>query len=229
MSELISSEARTALEQALHEEEEARDRQFELLRRDAQAVFRVVEGWPFIRDRESWQQVVDESAAAYQSGRFLIERLGAERYLDPTLMATLLMLRRELLAESGASSAAEMMLIDLAVLSYHNSLRIQGWVGNLALRMEHDLFGQESPTATFQQAHGRASGLVVEVHLQRLAEQLLPLLDRGNRMMIRNLKAMKELRQRPLPSVAIARAGEVNIADQQVNLTVHEDDIAASP
>lgn len=229
MSELMNSEARKALEQALHEEEEARDRQFELLRRDAQAVFRVVEGWPYIRDRESWQQVVDESAAAYESGRFLIERLGAERYLDPALMGTLLMLRRELLAESGATTAAEAMLVDLAVLSYHNTLRIQGWLGNLALRIEHELFGQESPTAAFQREHGRASGLVVEDQLQKLAEQMLPLLDRGNRMVIRNLKAMKELRQRSLPSVAIARAGEVNIADQQVNLTVPDDDIQSTP
>jgi len=223
----MSTEERQALEAAIQEEHATRDRQFEQRRREAQAVFRSVEGWPYVPDRETWMRVVDDAASDYESGRFLIERLGAERHLDPELMATLLQLRRALLAETGATTAAETMLVDLAVLSYHNTLRIQGWIGNLALRIEHELFGQESPTVAFNKTNGRGSGLVVEEQLQRLAEQLLPLLDRGNRMVIRNLKAMKEQRQRAMPNVAIERVDQLNMAGQQVNVTVHEDDVEA--
>ena len=227
MNDLMSTEERQALEAAVQDENATRDRQFEQRRRDAQAVFRSVEGWPYVRDRDAWLETVESANTDYQSGRFLIERLGAERHLDPELMATLLQLRRALIAETGATTAAETMLVDLAVLSYHNTLRIQGWVGNMALRIEHELFGQESPTAAFSRKNGRGSGLVVEEQLQRLAEQLLPLLDRGNRMVIRNLKAMKEQRQRAMPNVAIERVEQLNMADQQVNVTVHEDDVEA--
>ena len=47
--------------------------------------------------------------------------------------------------------------------------------------------------------------------MRRLGEQLLALLDRTNRMMIRNLKAIKELRQGLVPAIAIAQAGQVTV------------------
>ena len=59
--------------------------------------------------------------------------------------------------------------------------------------------------------------LPVEERLKKLGEVLLPLLDRGNKMMIRNLKAMRELRQGPTPAVTVGQAGQVNVASQQVN------------
>ncbi len=223
MNELIGPEGELDLEEAIREENRSRNRQFEELRRSAQAVYRAVEGWPFVRDWETWLGIVEKADAEYQSGRFLIERLGAERQLDPALMATLWRLRQELLDESGASTATETMLVDMAVLGYHNALRIQGWIGNLALRVEHELFGQDSPAVAFRRENGRASGLVVEEHVQRLAEQMLPLLDRANRMMIRNLKAAKELRRQPVSNVAIGRADQVNIGNQQINAAIRQD------
>jgi hypothetical protein len=128
----------------------------------------------------------------------LLEWLGAEPYLDPSLMATLWSLRQTLLAESG-STAADAMLVDLASLSYYHALRVQGWIGNLATLIEHEFFGLESPTATFAREFGRAEGLVVEDCVRRLSEQLLPLFDRANRSVIRNLKALKDLRRGPPP------------------------------
>jgi hypothetical protein len=59
-------------------------------------------------------------------------------------MATLWQLRQGLLEEYGAGSPAVIMVIDLAVISYHNALRIQGWIGDLGLVIEHELFGEES-------------------------------------------------------------------------------------
>ena len=46
---------------------------------------------------------------------FLIDRLRAERFLDPDMMATLLVLRRRLIDEYGTESAADLTLIDVAV------------------------------------------------------------------------------------------------------------------
>jgi hypothetical protein len=58
----------------------------------------------------------------------------------------------------------------------------------------------------------------VERHVQRIAEQLLPLLDRCNRMMLRNLKALKTMREGPVLSVSIGNAGQVNVATNQANV-----------
>ena len=182
-------------------------RHAEQLRRDARAAFRV-EGWQRIGSQEEWVKVCEESQEEYQSGQFLLERLGAERHLDPKLMATLLSLRRRLVAEWGITTAAETMLVDLAILGYYHALRVQGWVGDLALLIDHEFFGQASPAR-------RGAGLEVEDQVRRLGEHLMPLLDRANRVLIRNLKAIKELRQGPNPAIAIGRAEQVTFTNQQ--------------
>ena len=114
------------------------------------------------------------------------------------------------------------MLIDLTVLSYYHTLRVNGWIGNFAALIESEFFQKESLTAKFTNKHGRHNdtvrGLRVEDHVERLAEQLLPLLDRCNRMMLRNLKALKTLREGPAPSVSIGSAGQVNVATNQANV-----------
>ena len=60
-------------------------------------------------------------------------------------------------------------------------------------------------------------GLRVEEIVERLADRLMPLLDRSNRMMLRNLKSLDDRRRAPVPSVTIAQAGQVNVAAVQTN------------
>ena len=200
----------------------------ERLRRDARAVFRAVEGWAIVKTQDAWEETVRKAAADLDSGGFLIERLGAERHLDPTLMAVLLTLRRRLVDEHGAETAAELMLIDSAVLAYYHQLRVNGWIGDLSIRLEHEFWGHDkSLSAKFRDSYGpdRIRGLAVEDIVQRLAEQLMPLLDRSNRIMLRNLKALKTLREEPSPSVSIGSARQVNVGAQQVNVTGERDEV----
>jgi hypothetical protein len=42
----------------------------------------------------------------------------------------------------------------------------------------------------------------------------MPLFDRANRMMIRNMKAIKELRQGQVPAIAINRADHVTVTNR---------------
>src|SRR5205814_10645084 len=102
-------------------------------------------------------------------------------------------------------------------------LRINGWVGNFAALIEHEFFGKQGLSAKFTDRYGwqneKVRGLRVEDHVERIAEQLLPLLDRCNRMMLRNLKALKTMRTGPEPSVSIGSAGQVNVGQTQVNTT----------
>ena len=202
------------------------ERQDKLLH-EARGVFRAMDGWPRVKDRDDWQETVRRAAEDLERGGFLIERLWAERHLDPELIATLLVLRRRLIDEHGASTAAELMLIDAAVLGYFHTIRINGWIGNLAMAIEADFFRKESLAGKFEDRHGRGSGVIrglwVEEHVRRLGEQLLPLLDRSNRLMLRNLKALRALREAPTPSVNIGSAGQVNVAAAQVNGTAPRD------
>ncbi len=64
------------------------------LRRNARATYRAMEGWQGVGSEEDWLKVCADSQEQYESGRFFLERLGAERHLDPKLMATLGSLRQ---------------------------------------------------------------------------------------------------------------------------------------
>jgi len=191
------------------------------LRNDARASYRAVEEWyglPAEEAEQRWLNTCKDASKAYRSGRFLIERLGAERAMDPELMAVVWGLRQNLLADLGVTTTAESMAVDLAVLSYYNVLRIQGWIGNLALHIESEWFGLESPTAKFGKKWGRAEGLRVEDVARRFAEQLIPLLEKANKLTIRNLKAIQELKAGPLPNVNIHNPSQVNVGAVQQNV-----------
>src|SRR6266852_6051279 len=71
------------------------------LRRNTRATFRAMEGWQRVGSEEDWLKVCADSQEQYESGQFLLERLGAARHLDPKLMATLGCLRQTLIAEWG--------------------------------------------------------------------------------------------------------------------------------
>ncbi len=222
MSDEIVERTSDEIEAALDAAKAERDRRVAQLRHDARAVYSAMDGWQQIGSREDWVQACQRASESHGSGRFLIEQLGAARYLEPQLMAVLLGLRRGLVGSDGGT-AAEAMLADLAVLSYYNTLRIQQWIGDLAVSIEHEFFAQDSPTARFEAQYGRGTGLVVEEQLARLAEELLPLQERANRMVVRNLKALADLRRTPAPAVAIGQAGQVNVGAQQVNVTQDAD------
>jgi hypothetical protein len=191
----------------------------ERLRSDARAAFRALDGWARIKDEAAWEQAVEEADESLATGRFLIDRLGAERNLDPELMAALIVLRRRLIVEHRVTSAADLVLIDSLLLAYYHQLRINGWIGGLAWHVESEFFGSEGPRAKLRQKHGyQVDGLQVEDLLSRIGEQLLPLLDRCNRLLIRNLRALRDPRQRAAANVSIASVGQVNVGTQQVNV-----------
>ena len=64
---------------------------------DARAIFRTMDGWSEIKTQEDWECTVQQADRDFDNGTFLIDRLGAERYIDPPLIAVLLRLRRRLI------------------------------------------------------------------------------------------------------------------------------------
>jgi hypothetical protein len=60
----------------------------------------------------------------------------------------LLALRRGLMEETGAATIGEMMLIDMA------AMRVQAMIGNMALLIEAEMFGQRTLRADWKEARG---------------------------------------------------------------------------
>jgi hypothetical protein len=100
-----------------------------------------------------------------------------------------------------------------------HALRVQGWIGDLALAIEAELFGEEALKLRLRQQYGaQFNGFAVEEQLGRLREQLLPLFERVNRQLLQHLQTLQRPRPGSSPMVAIGRAGHVNVAQQQVHL-----------
>ena len=176
---------------------------------NSMAVFRAMARF---RD-ESEQEYVERVLAGFADGRFLVNRLGAAGVGDQELTVVLLDLRRRLMDEYGGVPAA-VMLIDRAVSAYQNLIRVEGWVGNLALRIEHEFFGQRGPNADFRDRYGREGrairGLSVEEHLAHLREGLIPLAERCGWIMREALAALDMLRA--APSQAVERSKPIRVS-----------------
>jgi hypothetical protein len=114
----------------------------------------------------------------------------------------------------SSRTASEMMFVDLAVMQYALTLRVQGWIGDLALKIEHEFFGDDAFTEMVNGERRIADRFAVIDRVQRLTEQLMPAFDRASRMVIRTLKAVKELRHGQVPAIAIGRAEQVTVTSR---------------
>jgi hypothetical protein len=178
------------------------------LRDQAQALIATVKGRRGIQSDEHWQALFQKAKIDYDNGRFLLQQLGAERCLEPELMATLAQLRQELLTGIESPTAADKMVADSAILAYRNMLRVQGWIGNLCLVVERELFGQ----APLNELHGHTVGKQLTNEIVRLEEVLMPLLERCHRMMARSIAHLDSRRRKPTTtSVTVGQAGQVNV------------------
>ena len=178
-------------EQRIRAEKQA---QFKRLKGDAQAIFGAVKGLPGVRSPQKWAEMLEAAGDEIGNGRFIVRQLGAERYLEPETVAVLITLRQNLIADLPRVTAAEIMMIDAAVMAYYNMLRTQGWIGNLSLVVERELFGQELLNAH----HGERTAEHIENTIRRLNDVLLPLQDRSTRMMMRTLEVLRSASHRSI-------------------------------
>jgi hypothetical protein len=76
----VDEERRFAVYKAEYEQwiAERRNR----LTRDTRAVFRAMDGWARVENEDAWHTMVDRAADDLETGNFLIDRLGAERYIS---------------------------------------------------------------------------------------------------------------------------------------------------
>jgi len=123
-------------------------------------------------------------------------------------MATLVQLGRGLLTGIENPTAADTMMADSAVLAYRNMLRVQGWIDNICLVIEGELFGQDP----LNQYHGPTVGKKLTEQIRRLEEVMMPLLERSHRMMAKSFAHLEARRGKATAtSVTVAQAGQVNV------------------
>jgi hypothetical protein len=179
---------------------------------NAMAVTQAMRQW-YPREDDRGRHV-ERVLTSYKDGSFLVNRLGAGMVIDQDLAVVLLDLRRRLKDEYGETPAA-IMLIDRAIVAYREFLRITGWVGNLALHIEHEFFGRDGPSAQFKDRYGREGrmirGLTVEEHLAHLREGLIPLAERCGRVMREGLASLEMLRAAPSQAVERSRPVQVSV------------------
>ena len=189
----------------------------EELKKCGQQLRRAMRRWDGVKTQAHWEQVVSQSRDDLDTGQFLLDRLGAEVNLEPEVIATLLILRGDFIRVHGVTTPAEYMLMDMALIAYYNTLRAQRMLGDLAILIEAEFFSQDAPRVKLRGRYGPdADGYPVEDMLERAKGQLHGLVERANRMLIKNLSALRELKEGSL----VIHADQVNIARQQVNQQV---------
>lgn len=205
----LSAAERAELMARCREHQAYWDRTYQRLLRDAQACAHAMSSF---HAPEAWEKTVAKSLEDYRSGRALMDQLGADRWDAPTA-GLLLAIRRGLIEETGAETAGEMALIDLAVIAHANAMRIQTMIGNSALIIESELFAQQSMRAKWKSTHGgryqTIEGLAVEDHLRVLRDRLMPLVEKFHRLAREHIEAIYRLRQKP--AVPVERAEALNL------------------
>ena len=82
----------------------------------------------------------------------------------------------------------------MAVIDFANAMRLQSIVGNTALIIEAEMFGQPMLRAKWKKKYGGRpediAGLAVEEHVARLRDQILPLVERAQRLAREHLEAI---------------------------------------
>ena len=205
-------------DRAIEEAVASRKATGEELKKCGQQLRRAMRGWDTVTTEEDWERVVAQAREDIDTGEFLVIRLGGEAYLEPEVIATLLLLRQGFVEVPGVkTSAAEYMLVDMALIAYHNSLRSQRMLGDLTILIEAEFFAVDAPSVKLRERYGPgADGYPVEDMVERAKVQLHGLVERANRMLIKNLRALRELKDGSL----VIHADQVNIARQQDNQQV---------
>jgi len=167
------------------------------------------------RRPDEYPEIFDDVAEAYLSGRFFLKELGLFFEVSPWLSLTALELRAEWVRQYDLKTVPELMLLDQAMLAFFNQVRLHQEISKMLSLLDEKLYYGEdpherlNPTAGGDEVYDPQAGVEQVRALQRM---LLPGIERMNRMFVRNLRAMGQLRADAV-QVRIDRAGQVNVAE----------------
>jgi hypothetical protein len=180
--------------------------------------------WADLNTPEEFEKKYLEVVEGYKNGSFFIERIGRHREVDYSLTAVLVHLRKQWVKDYEIATAPEYMLLDMALTSYSHFIRLNEAVNNVMASIEWDYFAMEAPRFTSANLWGNTKlygkkddKAVAEELAHRLTEVLQPTLDQYNRMFIRNLKAIRDLKRGNI-QLNIGNVRQMNVGDKQINV-----------
>lgn len=198
-------------------------KQSELEKKRGSMIYRNNLFYAGITSQEEFDKKYRETVEDYLSGNFFLERIGRYREVDAPLSIMLVNLRAQCVEEYDIKTAPEFMLLDMALTSYFHFIRLNESVNNIMGSIEWDFFALDAPSFASRDEWGRrpygkrSDKSVAEEMAHRLSEVLQPLLDQYNRMFIRNLKAIRDLKRGNI-LLNIGSVGQMNIGDKQINV-----------
>ena len=171
--------------------------------------------------KEDWETATELLEEDYRSGKFLMDNLGADRYVDSIVGMTMMLIRRDMIKDMQIETSAEIMLLDAALMANFNAIKLQRMFGDLVTQVERELFHDDMPSVNLKAGGSlEINKYKLEEMLDRVSDKIMSLVERNNKMMVRNIKAIRDLRSENLS----IRTEQLNIALQQVNHVVKGND-----
>lgn len=193
----------------------------ELEKKQSSLLYRGNMFWAGIETQEQFDQKQFEAIEDYKSGNFFLERIGRFREVDAPLTMVLMYQRNQWIEEYEIKTIPELILLDMALVSYFHFLRLNEAVNNIMSSIEWDFFALEAPKFKekygWERVGGKTNKALAEELAYRLKEVLQPVLDQYDRSFIRNLKALRDLRRGNI-LLNIGNVGQMNIGDKQINV-----------
>ena len=172
--------------------------------------------WETVRSQGDWSKSKEKALEDYFSGVFLVNMMGGVRNNRPSLIAVLLYLRRAWIDEYRIMTVPEFLILDFALVNYYRFLRANWIIGNFERVAEFDFYGEENPKLKTDRLF-KVTGFSAEDHIQKMIDSLQPSLERFNRMFLRNLKALRDLKKAE-GILNITNIGQMNVGEKQVNI-----------
>jgi hypothetical protein len=172
--------------------------------------------WADIKTQDEWNTAKQNSLKDYFTGKFLIDSIGGAKNSRPSLVAVLLQLRLGWIEEYELTTIPELIVLDFALLSYYQFLKINDTIGNLEWAANFEFFDGENPKLNYDK-HYKAKEFASEEHIEKMTASLLPTLDRFNKIFLRNLKALRDLK-RSNAVLNIGNVNQINIGEKQINV-----------
>ena len=199
-----------------------RQERAEALVNDSRRSWAALQGWDAVTSQEEWDATMDRTVEEWHSGELFIAMLGGRRYLDPPHTALMYHLWHQFVGTYRPVGPAEYLAIAMALFAFHHLVRVNEFVGNMATRLEFQFFDTAPLQVRLTERDGtpKRAGQRAQVAGREALEQFerdaLPLMDRLNRMVIRNLKALRDLQAAPL-ALSVQNYGQLNVGQQQAN------------
>jgi len=107
-----------------------------------------------LRNAEDWERAYEVTEDECLKGQFLIDNLGASRYIEPKIAMTLLVLRQKMIYDMQVESAQGCTLMDNALTAQYNTFKLQRMLGDFTIRVEMELFRGDSLSAILKEGEG---------------------------------------------------------------------------